>query len=123
MSEEDRELARTVVCVKQTINNACGFYAFIHAVCNLLFVEKRIIPALFFSIVAAGQTVEQRVQIIETIVKLENAYVPNALQGQTEVSETWHAEVSFPYTCFLEVNGRIWELGGDKKGPVDQRNG
>jgi ubiquitin carboxyl-terminal hydrolase L3 len=59
---------------------------------------------------------------IEDDADLEAAYKSVALQGDSEVPENPEDEVNFHYVCFVKShkNGRLYELDGDRKGPMDR---
>ncbi|EGO25960.1 hypothetical protein SERLADRAFT_408152 [Serpula lacrymans var. lacrymans S7.9] len=123
MSEADKITGEGVMWVKQTIHNACGFYALLHAVCNIPSARSHIAPGSVLDAVLNARSVEERKKILETSKALDDAYIPIALQGQTAVSEDWVWEPPFHYVCFVDVHGRVWELNGARMGPVDRGGG
>lgn len=62
-----------------------------------------------------------RAMRLEFSDELEEAYTVAALQGQSAVPEDANAEVDFHYIALVRShnNGRLYEMDGDKKGPVD----
>ena len=62
-----------------------------------------------------------RSKVIEDSEEIESAYRTAALQGDSDVPENAEVEVDFHYVCFVKSSktGRLYELDGDRKGPVD----
>ena len=62
-----------------------------------------------------------RAKVLEDSQEIELAYRTVALQGDSEVPENPEDEVDYHYVCFVKAskNNHIYELDGDKKGPVD----
>lgn len=58
--------------------------------------------------------------MLENSAELERAYASAAAQGQTVPPENPEDEVDFHYVCFARSrrDGQIYELDGDKPGPV-----
>jgi len=123
--EEKRSLSESVMWVKQTIHNACGFYGLLHAVCNIAqpLREAYILPGSFLCSFLATPSREDRQKLLETSQTLEDAYIPIALQGQTKAPDDWDIEPPYHYICYLEVDGQTWELDGDRQGPVKMMEG
>lgn len=49
-------------------------------------------------------------------------YAAVATQGTSRVPDNAEDEVDFHYVCFVKSrsNGRLYELDGDRKGPIDR---
>jgi len=62
-----------------------------------------------------------RALALEDSKDLEEAHAEAAKQGDSAVPANAEDEVEFHYVCFVQShkNGRVYELDGDKKGPVD----
>ena len=62
-----------------------------------------------------------RTLVLENNPALEKAHTTVALQGQSALPERPDDEVDHHYTCFVQSskNGHLYELDGDKKGPID----
>lgn len=62
-----------------------------------------------------------RASHLENSTELEEVYKAAAIQGQSAIPEDAAAEVNFHYIAFVRsrVNGRLYELDGDRKGPRD----
>ena len=63
----------------------------------------------------------ERAKVLEDSEALESAYKTVALQGDSAVPESPEDEVDYHYVCFVKSskNGHIYELDGDRKGPID----
>jgi ubiquitin carboxyl-terminal hydrolase L3 len=63
----------------------------------------------------------KRAIAIENDAKLESAYNIVALQGDSEVPANSEDDVDFHYVCFVKSHkdNHLYELDGDRKGPVD----
>lgn len=62
-----------------------------------------------------------RAFVLEEDKELESAYKEVALQGESEAPQNPEDEVDFHYVCFVRSrkDGRLYELDGDRKAPVD----
>jgi len=131
IAEEDRGAIEYTKCgeqedvmwYKQTINNACGLYGILHAISNggsRDFVIPSSHLAGLLATCASLQPLE-RAALLEEDEQLEAAYKTVALQGDSEVPANPEDEVDFHYVCFVKShkNDHLYELDGDKKGPVD----
>ncbi|KAJ7481798.1 ubiquitin C-terminal hydrolase L3 [Mycena latifolia] len=111
-----------VIWFDQTIHNACGLYAILHAVSN---VERTFIGSesplgnLLASCIDLDPT--GRAAALEASKSIAEAYLQAATQGGTTVPNA-EDEVEFHYVCFVKspLNGHLYEMDGDKNGPVDQ---
>jgi ubiquitin carboxyl-terminal hydrolase L3 len=65
---------------------------------------------------------DERFSVLEASAELEDAYAKVALQGTSRVLDNAEDEVDFHYVCFVKSHksGRLYELGGDRRGPVDR---
>lgn len=108
---------------KQTINNACGFYGILHAICNgdarNMIAPSSTMAKVLTSCIPLEPS--DRAKVIESSEEIESAYRTVALQGDSDVPEDAEAEVDFHYVCFVKSSksGHLYELDGDRKGPVD----
>jgi ubiquitin carboxyl-terminal hydrolase L3 len=64
---------------------------------------------------------EGRARVLEESTELEKAHTTVALKGDSAVPESAEAEVEFHYICYVrsEKDGHVYELDGDRKGPID----
>ncbi|KAK5442742.1 ubiquitinyl hydrolase 1 [Exophiala xenobiotica] len=113
------EERRRVIWAKQTINNACGFYAALHAVCNGT-AKDFIKSGSVFDIIASASN-ESRLDvanIIETSDQIQAQYANVAVKGSTSPGAPTD-EVEYHYVCFTKAtNSRLWLLDGDRDGPL-----
>ena len=127
-----------VVWFKQTINNACGLYAILHAVCNgparkyirtdfsrtacwvelmnlgpRSYIARLIETCLPLDV--AGRALE-----LEKSEELEALYATAASEGDTSPPLNPEDEVDFHFVCFAlsETDSHIYLLDGDRIGPV-----
>lgn len=63
---------------------------------------------------------DKRAQELENSEELEAAYKSAALQGDSEVPTNAEDEVDYHFICFARSSrtGLVYELDGDRKGPV-----
>jgi ubiquitin carboxyl-terminal hydrolase L3 len=62
---------------------------------------------------------DSRAQVLEDSELLESVYRSAALQGDTEAPLNAEDEVDFHFVCFARSkSGVLYELDGDRKGPV-----
>ncbi|KAH7312665.1 ubiquitin carboxyl-terminal hydrolase [Stachybotrys elegans] len=113
----------SAVWYKQTINNACGLYAILHAISNGKARDYIAPTSVMSDLLArcAPLNPSDRALIIEDSQELETSYKETALQGDSDVPEDPEAEVDFHYICFVKshVDGHLYQLDGDRKGPID----
>ncbi|OHE95018.1 ubiquitin carboxyl-terminal hydrolase, family 1 [Colletotrichum orchidophilum] len=110
MVEHDEE-DEDAVWFKQTINNACGLYAILHALANGR-AKDFLTP----------MDPAQAAMVLESSKELEDAYATIATKGDTAAPQSAEDEVYFHYICFVKSpdTGHLYELDGDRKGPVDK---
>jgi ubiquitin carboxyl-terminal hydrolase L3 len=65
---------------------------------------------------------DERFSVLENSAELEDAYATVAQQGTSRVPDNAEDEVDFHYVCFVKspMNGRSYELDGDRRGPIDR---
>ncbi|KAF2404080.1 cysteine proteinase [Trichodelitschia bisporula] len=120
VSEEEQAAVKDVLWFKQTIRNACGFYALLHSVVNArqsIHFER---DSVFDKLLASTQMVpkDEYPRLLEESDELENAYKSVACTGDT-VAPNAEDEVDFYYTAFVNCGGNLVELDGDRgSGPV-----
>ncbi|KAI9791849.1 MAG: ubiquitinyl hydrolase 1 [Peltula sp. TS41687] len=113
-----------VVWFKQTINNACGLYGVLHAVSNgqaKQFIQPHsTLAQLLADCLPLGP--EERALALEDSKELESAHAEAAKMGCSEIPANPEDEVDFHYVCFVKSHhdGHLYELDGDRKGPVDR---
>ncbi|KAI0188090.1 ubiquitin C-terminal hydrolase L3 [Astrocystis sublimbata] len=107
----------------QTIGNACGLFAILHAVSNgeaRGFVEPNTHIARLIS-QCAPLSRAQRITALEADEQLAAAHASVASRGSTAPPEDITEEVPFAYMTFVmsRKSGRLYQLEGCRRGPVD----
>ena len=101
--------------------NACGTIALVHACANasaplggpVALPEGAWLRA--FAERALARTSVERAAMLSSDPALESKHNEAVAGGQSAVvDETWGH-----FVCFVNVNGRLWELDGRKGGPID----
>jgi ubiquitin carboxyl-terminal hydrolase L3 len=106
--------------LKQTVSNACGTIALMHAVGNnrnTLNLEQGSFFANFFA-GAETEDAEQRAKKLEASDELERVHMESAQSGQSEVPSL-ETPVDLHFIAFVQKDGTMWELDGRKAGPVN----
>lgn len=133
--------AEGVVWYKQTIYNACGLYAILHAISNdsartfigaytaycilspdidIVMTEPGSCIADFINI-GAPLAPEERALILEGSQDLDSAHAYAAKQGDSVVSENPDDEVDHHSICFIKSGKNVlYEMDGENKGPLDR---
>ncbi|KAF2119532.1 hypothetical protein BDV96DRAFT_567776 [Lophiotrema nucula] len=111
-----------VVFFEQTINNACGLYALLHAISNGkargLIGEGSLMSRLLEKCTPLGT--DERALALEDSQELESAYSSVARKGDTKAPDNPEDDVDFHYNAFVKShNGHLFLLDGDRKRPVD----
>ncbi|KAF1831399.1 cysteine proteinase [Decorospora gaudefroyi] len=120
---EDHQGPDDIVFFKQTINNACGLYAMLHAVCNGEARAKIDGNSILAKLLHASTTsnTDELAQALEDSKELEVAYAGVARKGDTEAPDNAEDEVDYHYTAFVKSpkNSHLYQLDGDRKRPID----
>ncbi|KAI9718455.1 MAG: hypothetical protein M1812_004176 [Candelaria pacifica] len=107
---------------KQTIGNACGLIALLHAVCNggakRFIIEGSELDRLVKEAKPLG--VEERARLLYDSEVLEMAHMQAARLGDSE-APTPEEFCPLHFIAFVKgEDGHLWELNGGMKGPVDR---
>lgn len=106
--------------MKQTIGNACGTIAVLHCLGNNV-KRMRIEDGSFldrFLKNSASMSPEERGKLLEAQEDLEAAHATAANDGDTAVPGA-DDEINLHFVALVNIEGRLLELDGRKKGPVD----
>ncbi|TFK23667.1 ubiquitin C-terminal hydrolase L3 [Coprinopsis marcescibilis] len=114
--------AEPVVWFAQTIQNACGLYAILHALSNTIGRSAIETGSALDNLLkeCVPLTPDERVLALESSSEVETAHAAAASQGGTAPPAA-DAKVDFHYICFARStkNNHIYELNGTVKGPID----
>lgn len=106
---------------KQTISNACGTIALLHAVTNAArHGALALAPGSFLADFAErtkGMTPVERAAALEADDGLDKAHATFAAQGQTDAPPA-DEKLNLHFVAFVEEEGVLWELDGRKDGAV-----
>ncbi|TKA22097.1 hypothetical protein B0A50_08475 [Salinomyces thailandicus] len=111
-----------VMWFKQTIGNACGLIALLHAVANGSAREFVKAGSALEGILQAAEPLKpvERARLLYDSVALERAHMAVAVQGDT-VAPIAAEHVGYHFICFVKGrDGHLWELEGGWEGPIDR---
>lgn len=106
---------------RQTVANACGTIALLHAALNNDSDATPLRPGSFlqkFLADTADKTPDERAEALQSDQLLDEVHEKFATQGQTEAPAA-DAKVDLHFVCFVQKAGRLYELDGRKEAPVD----
>jgi len=111
-----------VFWISQSIQNACGLYAVLHAISNGV-DRSAIKPGSAFDEFLREATPLapfERTLALENSEGIAAAHKAAAMQGQSAAPEA-QAEVDFHYICFVrsKKDHHLYEMNGCVKGPID----
>ncbi|KAM6499043.1 cysteine proteinase [Amanita muscaria] len=146
LSKQDQPLVdKTILWIKQTISNACGTMALLHAIANTNVTIAPESALAKFIEHCKGKTPLERAHLLETTPLFTEIHAELAEEGQTPVPTNLDTDLHF--TCFIltpsqekreiassgvdtgksgkeiQVTGskmRLIELDGTRQGPVDR---
>nr|GMD78423.1 ubiquitin carboxyl-terminal hydrolase 3-like isoform X2 [Ipomoea batatas] len=111
-----KEPSSGVYFMKQTVGNACGTIALLHAVGNITteikLVEGSFLDRFFKS--TANMDPMERAKFLEDDGEMEVAHSVAATAGDTEASDN----VDTHFICFAIADGKLYELDGRRSGPI-----
>jgi len=119
----DKGPAQEVIWFKQTIRDACGSIALIHSCLNGT-ASKYLIPDSPLALIrrqAIPLGMVERARVLEDSSELEYAHEEAAKLGDTVAPNLAAAEKLGQHcVAFLVKDGRLWELEGSRRGPLDR---
>ncbi|CAH8276280.1 unnamed protein product [Arabidopsis lyrata] len=105
-----------VYFMKQTVDNACGTIGLLHAIGNITseikLSEGSFLDRFFKS--TANMTPIERARFLENDSQIEDAHSVAVIAGDTTASD----EVDTHFICLACVDGELYELDGDRAGPI-----
>lgn len=115
-----QELSSTVYFVKQTIRNACGTIALIHAVANnqnkLEFGPDSTMKKFLNQ--SSKMSPDARAKFLEKDESIRVSHEISAQEGQTETPHI-DDKVDLHFITFIEEHGSLYELDGRKPFPIN----
>jgi len=110
----------TLLWIKQTIGNACGTMALIHALANSGVPFAPLSPLSQFIDECKHKTPEQRAKLLETTPLFANIHSQTAASGQTAVPTNLDTDLHF--TCFVAAPEAEFRERAKKAGDLETGN-
>jgi len=113
------EAVGDVMLIQQTIGNACGTVAILHALVNnykaLDLDKSEYLKGLYAKLKSLNP--EERAKVLEEESELSCAHEETALQGQTAAPDA-NEDSELHFVTFVHNEGKLFELDGRKKAPT-----
>jgi len=112
-----------VVWFKQTIGHACGSIGLIHCLMNgpaKQYIQRgSLVDKLREQAIPLGM--EDRAQLLYESKEFEDAHQSVAEMGDTKAPSADEGDrLGQHFVAFVKEGGRLWELEGSRKGPIDR---
>lgn len=116
---EDKKVSSNVYFMKQTVGNACGTVALLHAVGNNLSRVALMQGSYFerFFEATAKLTPDERAEALEKDDEIESVHSVAASAGDTAPPDL-NTSVDLHFICFVCVDGGLYELDGRRSEPI-----
>ncbi|KAK0081653.1 hypothetical protein PV325_011815 [Microctonus aethiopoides] len=120
IKKDGQKISPNVFHMEQTVSNACGTIALIHAIANNLDQIKLEDGSLKeFLDKAKDLTFEERGKLlVDTASDIIDAHEQLAQEGQTPAPQE-NAPVYYHFVAFIEKDGMLYELDGRKPFPIN----
>ncbi|KAJ3157563.1 Ubiquitin carboxyl-terminal hydrolase isozyme L3 [Geranomyces michiganensis] len=117
--EDGQVVSPHVFFVRQTIGNACGTIGLLHALVNNA-DELKLGDGPLKDIIAQTKDLspDDRAAVLETSDALARVHEESSKEGQTAAPPR-DSDVDLHFICFVQKEGRIYELDGRKPFPID----
>ncbi|OAD76408.1 hypothetical protein PHYBLDRAFT_158308 [Phycomyces blakesleeanus NRRL 1555(-)] len=118
LARHEQNISPDLIFFKQTIANACGMIAILHAIANN---DNEIVgPGLLSNLLekAAPMSPDERAELLENCTELSSVHQEAANQGQTQTPDLGD-EVNLHFSCFVKVDDHLYELDGRKPFPIN----
>ncbi|XP_015909524.1 ubiquitin carboxyl-terminal hydrolase isozyme L3-like [Parasteatoda tepidariorum] len=121
--KQTREIDPDLYFMAQSIKNAAGTVALIHAVANNMeeinFEEVSMVRE--FITKSKGSNFLEKAQMLEQCAELREAHEQRANEGQTTIPDM-DVDVPHHFVTFVNMKSRLYELDGLKTAPVKHGN-
>ncbi|MCO5555274.1 hypothetical protein L7F22_008819 [Adiantum nelumboides] len=117
--DQDKKVSSNVYFMKQTVGNACGTVALLHAVGNNLSQMALTQGSYFerFFEATAKLTPDERAEALEKDDEIETVHSVAACAGDTAPPDL-NTSVDLHFICFVCVDGCLYELDGRRSEPT-----
>ncbi|CAF0736199.1 unnamed protein product [Brachionus calyciflorus] len=115
-----RKISESIFYTKQTVQNACGTVALIHALANNKTALNIDMEKAFGKYLKATEsmTPEESAEYLKTDDGITNAHQESAVEGQTEAPNLEEC-VDLHFIAFVEKDGDLYELDGALGQPLN----
>ncbi|KAL7628122.1 hypothetical protein AAE478_002320 [Parahypoxylon ruwenzoriense] len=110
-----------VIWFKQTIGNACGSIGLLHCAVNGAAADF-IQPGSDLDVIRRGAIplkMNERADMLYNSIPFEEAHNSCVPLGDTLAAKN-EGHLGQHFVAFVKVDGRLWELEGSRKGPIDR---
>jgi len=120
LKDATNTVSPSVYFTKQTVSNACGTVALIHALANNKEILNIDCEKAFGKYLSNTQemTPEQRAEYLKTDGSITSAHSQSAHEGQTETPSI-NDELELHFIAYIQKDGFLYELDGAKEFPIN----
>ncbi|ORX77326.1 peptidase C12, ubiquitin carboxyl-terminal hydrolase 1 [Anaeromyces robustus] len=119
IKKEGQTVSKDIYFSNQTIPNACGTMAILHALLNnteLVDIGDGILKKIYQDTKELSPM--DKAKYLEQSKDLANVHSEYSIKGQTTVTEA-DDNVDLHFICFIQKNGDLYELDGRKEFPIN----